>query len=291
MKPMLAGKLTNPSSLTFPLFGSPKLDGFRALVMDSVVMSRNIKPVPNRYTQSLFSRSQLNGLDGELIVGEPNVPTTYRDTVSGVSSIEGKPPVVFYVFDKFDSSLPFHERYNQLIAKTRKMNHPHVQLVPHVEIKNLKQLEIYEHEMLERGYEGAMLRSWHGPYKNGRSTEREGYLLKMKRFEDDEAVVIGFEELEHNHNEATKDALGRTARTSHKANRVAGGVLGSLIVQPLKGPSFNIGSGFTAADREDLWRVRHTLKGKIVKYRYFPMGNKERPRFPTFIGWRSPIDQ
>ena len=40
------------------------------------------------------------------------------------------------------------------------------------------------------------------PYKQGRSTVREGYLLKVKTFLDDEATVVRFEERMHNGNEA-----------------------------------------------------------------------------------------
>ena len=103
-------------------------------------------------------------------------------------------------------------------------------------------------------------------------------------------VVVGFEELEHNMNEQQRSLLGLAKRSSHKANRVAGGVLGALVCQLPGGLQFNIGSGFTQEEREEFWRIRDKLKGRLVKYKYFPVGIKDKPRFPVYLGWRDPID-
>ena len=139
-----------------------------------------------------------------------------------------------------------------------------------------------------------MVRSLGGPYKQGRSTEKEGYLLKIKRFEDAEAEVIGFEERMHNGNSATTNALGRTERSSHKENLIGRGDLGALTVKglqaPYKGVEFNIGSGFDDQERMSIWQNKSEYVGKIVKFRYFPLGSKDRPRFPTFEGWRHKED-
>src|ERR1019366_8796365 len=121
-----------------------------------------------------------------------------------------------------------------------------------------------------------MVRSLEGPYKMGRSTEREGYLLKIKRFEDGEAEVIGFEERMHNGNESTTNALGRTERSSHQENLIGRGDLGALIVVGVngtyKGVEFKIGTGFNDAERGVIWQYRAAHIGRITKYKYFPLG-------------------
>jgi DNA ligase-1 len=291
MKPMLAAKCTDIRKLRYPLYASPKLDGVRAVINRECVLSRKLLSIPNKYVQSLFGRSILDGLDGELIVGEAYASTVYRDTTSGVMSVAGEPAVRLYVFDVHTMwDKPYPARLAHLQARAR--NWPkNVVLLPQTEIKTPDQLTAYEMEQLSLGYEGVMLRSFDSSYKFGRSTEREQWLLKLKRFEDAEATIIGFEELQHNENEATKDNLGRMKRSSHKENRVGGGVLGSFIVQGYGSKfSFGIGSGFTADERVKFWEARKHLLGKIVKYQYFPGGGKERPRFPTFLGFRSKID-
>lgn len=78
-KPML-GKDADFNKLRFPLLASPKLDGVRAIIINGVVMSRSLKPIPNKHIQTLFADCEY--LDGELIVGDPTSKTVYKDTVS-----------------------------------------------------------------------------------------------------------------------------------------------------------------------------------------------------------------
>ncbi len=149
----------------------------------------------------------------------------------------------------------------------------------------------FERKFVEMGYEGVMIRSLDGPYKQGRSTTNEGYLLKMKTFEDSEAVITGYEELLHNNNEATLDELGHTQRSSHKENKVASNMLGAFHVADVKsGVEFKIGTGYTKEMREGLWANRENLVGRVVKYKFFPGGVKEAPRFPVYLGFRHEDD-
>lgn len=72
MKPLLACNApANLNSLPYPLFASVKLDGIRCVIKDGVALSRTLKPIRNQYIQSLLGRPEFNGLDGELIVGDP----------------------------------------------------------------------------------------------------------------------------------------------------------------------------------------------------------------------------
>lgn len=291
-RPMLAGTAKTYDQLLYPLYASPKYDGIRAIVIGGVVMSRKLLPIPNKHVQRLFGRSVYEGLDGELIIGDPTAPDCYRKTDSGVMRIEGEPEVKFYVFDDARLSVrekAFNDRYYRLKSSKGRYGN-RVVIVPQVEIKRPTQLIEYEERMVSEGYEGVMTRSYSGPYKHGRSTAREQFLLKVKRFLDAEAKIIGYEEMQHNMNTATKDNLGRTKRSSAKAGKVQSGVLGALLVKPKNGVEFSIGGGFTAEERKTLWKIREKLIGKMVKYKYFPTGNKERPRFPTFLGFRSKID-
>lgn len=291
MKPMLAARCENFEALRYPLLASPKIDGVRAIVVKGVVLSRTLTPIPNQFVQFTFGRSIYNGMDGELIVGDARSHHAYRETTSGVMSQNGSPEVTFNVFDDFTSPwMAFHERLLGLQRRLRKSSGLRVRTVAHVEMRKPVQLLKYEQMALDEGYEGIMLRSWDGVYKFGRSTVKEGGLLKVKRFLDAEAVITGYEELEHNHNTLTTSKLGTAKRSSHKSGRVAGGKLGAITVQPTTGPSFSIGSGFTNDERVSLWKQREKLVGKIVKYQYFPTGTKERPRFPTFLGFRSKTD-
>lgn len=295
-KPMLSASVEDAKALRLPLFGSPKLDGIRAMVRDGVLVSRNMKPIPNIWTQSLLGKKLLEGLDGELIVGPVGAPDVFRATTSGVMSVEGKPEVTFYVFDCMrHPEQPFHQRLTEARRVATASGAIHV--VDQTPIVDLEGLDEFEGHCLELGYEGVMLRHPESPYKYGRGTLKAHDLMKLKRFADAEAKVVGVYEQQHNTNEAKRDALGRIERSSHKAGKVGKGVLGGLTVVgvngPYKGKGFNIGTGFDDAQRAALWREAGSgtgLNGRIVKYKYFPSGSKDAPRFPVFLGWRAKGD-
>lgn len=58
----------------------------------------------------------------------------------------------------------------------------------------------------------------------------------------------------------------------------------------LSGVSFSIGTGLTAAQRQFYWNERDILPGKLIKYKFFPVGVKVAPRHPVFLGFRDKAD-
>jgi DNA ligase-1 len=281
----------NLGSIRYPVYGSPKLDGIRGSVCGGRLLTRSLKRVPNQHIYSALSNAVLEGLDGELIVGMPNSPTCYRDTVSGVMAMDGQPDYAYFVFDWWDHGQAFTNRRLDLQERLRRLKNDWLTLVPvdHVLLRSREELDAYEAEVVGRGFEGIMLADPHGNYKYGRATPKSGELLKVKRFEDGEAVVIGVEEEMFNGNEAETNELGRTKRSTAKEGLVGKGTMGALIVRDVKtGVEFNIGTGFTAADRIDFWQARdlHCTAKTVVKYKFFPVGVKDKPRHPVYLGLR-----
>lgn len=290
-KPMLAAE-ADAAKLRYPLVASPKLDGIRASVVNGKLLTRTLKEVPNRHVFKALSVPMFNGLDGELIVGDPYSKTVYRDTVSGVMSRDGNPNFTYWVFDLHDMpASPYHERYEQLTS-TFRGNHVSIEILEQREIRRLDDLLAYEESQLELGYEGLILRDISALYKHGRSTAREGALLKLKRFKDSEALVLGVEEEMHNANEAKTNALGRTERSSHKANKIGKQRMGRLHVRDIHtGVEFHVGTGFTDSDKEWFWTHAATIAGRtIIKYKFFPIGVKDLPRHPVYLGLRDKRD-
>lgn len=293
MKVMLAATIDKISDLRYPLLASPKLDGVRAVVIDGVVYSRNMKPIPNKFVQKMLPLHAMNGWDGELIVGGPTAPDCFRVTTSGVMSVEGEPEFTFYAFDAvamYAPSLQFIERFIGLKRNVQGMKHSRVKLVPQVDIISADALHTYEALMLERGYEGVMLRSKNAPYKHGRSTMKEHGLMKLKQFADSEAVVLDIIEQMENTNEKTRDELGRSKRTSHKAGKVGKQTLGALHVRDVNTDVvFDVGTGFDDNVRQQIWDNRESFLGEIITYKYFPTGSKDKPRFPVFKDFRTDL--
>lgn len=277
--------------LVFPVFASPKLDGIRCSIVQGRALTRTLKEVPNRIVFSNLSRPELTGLDGELIVGPPNAPDVYRTTVSGVMSRDENPEYVFHVFDYHTQPGGWWKRF-QAIANDF-ADGSTIQRLAHTLLEDMDDLLEYEQYALSQGYEGVILRHPEAPYKFGRSTAREGYLMKLKRFQDSEAVVLEVIEEMHNGNEATTNELGRTKRSSHKGNKSGKGRMGALRVKDIHtGVEFELGTGFTDYDKAWWWSWAETngLDGLIVKYKFFPVGVKDKPRHPVYLGLRSPID-
>jgi DNA ligase-1 len=292
-KPLLAEDFIE-AELRFPGLLSVKLDGIRAINHNGVLMSRNMKPIPNPHVREKFK--DCLHLDGELIYGDPTSPTCYRDTNSVVMSKSGKSAdnVRFYVFDHIGyMDEPYYARLAEAARSTLNLGHPDVVLVDQKEIESLAEMEALEGAWLEQGYEGAMFRCPHAPYKQGRSTVKEGIILKVKRFADAEAIIIGFEEQNENTNEKTVNELGHSQRSSHKAGMVGKGTLGKFIVRDIKtGVEFSCGTGvgLTIELRQQIWNEREAYLGKIITYKHFPIGVKDKPRFPIWKGFRSADD-
>lgn len=134
-----------------------------------------------------------------------------------------------------------------------------------------------------------MLRDPQGRYKNNRSTFREGLLYKLKRFEDDEAEIVGYEELMRNYNDPHTSELGFTKRSTAQAGLIPAGSLGAWIVSSPKWQhTFKLGSGsgFTADLRDYYWERRQTFIGKRASFKYQAHGSLDRPRIPQFKGIR-----
>jgi DNA ligase-1 len=291
-KPNLAAPLTKPALIKFPVYCSPKIDGIRCTVFDGVAYSRSMKPIPNESVQAWAREYMfyLHLLDGELVVGSPTDPNCMQNSTSGVMRIKGEPEFSFHVFDYVDQGPTYERRLRDLMEHIPEIPGGRALLVPQVMAGGIAEMDHHEASFLAQGYEGMMIRDPRGTYKYGRSTEREGGLVKVKRFVDAEAVVVGFVEEMENTNEAKRDALGNTERSTAKAGLVGKGTLGALVVRDEQGREFNIGSGFNAMQRRALWKVRETLPGQYVTYKYFAHGIVDVPRHPVFKAFRSTED-
>lgn len=311
-KPMLSATLDRKIPIKFPVLASPKLDGFRCLIVDGVPLTRSLKhPIPNKVVEQ-----QLSGMpwfDGEILVGAPNAPGVLRKTQSGINSEDGSPDWTYYVFDTCDpteANVPFQQRLKRIeervIRARSRLAEPHRLVhLPHRYIYSSLELTHYEEDVVAAGYEGVMIRDPMGTYKWGRSTAREGGLIKIKRWEDAEAKIVGvYEELE-NRNEAVINALGKTERSSHKDNKVGKNTLGGYHCVTYRGPEegtwsfagsegreevkFDLGAAAntTREERDQLWARRDSLIGQLVTFKYQVRPGADAPQHPVFKDFRT----
>lgn len=276
--------------LTFPLYGSPKIDGFRCVLGEHPLTSRL-----SRFPNEFFHRN-LSGvlpcsaiLDSEVVVGRRRGPGVLSRTSSGLTSVEGEPDFTLWVFDRpgLSDRPGWYDRYLAACELIESVGHPRIKLLKHKLLLDLDDLHRYIDSRLSRGYEGVMVRSIDGPYKEGKSTLREQYLLKIKPFDTAEGRIKGWFEEQENTNEAKREVTGKLKRSSAKSGKVPKGSLGGFILDDIKdGTEVRVGGGFTRAQRVGLWRLiqsGYDFQGTLVRYKKQRVGQKEKARHPGFV--------
>lgn len=300
-------------TIEYPVAGSPKIDGIRALKGPGVLLSSTLKPIGNKYIQKCLASDEYNGLDGELAVGSPfrdmedDDDDVFHRTSGPVRRGSGEPNFKLYCFDDFTEKLKSYQyRWLDQIAE-----YPEISEIPHLVIVEQKILTCpqdvidYEAWCMNAGYEGAMIRRLTAPYKEGRATFREEFIFKRKPIEDDEAEIIGFVEQMENKNEKIITELGTSRRSGHKENKVGKNTLGKFICKSKKWKDpFNCGTirGFhadfckhekvttTTEFRKYVWEHQDEFLNMIIKYDYQNIGSIDKPRQPRMKGFRDLSD-
>ena len=288
----------NEKKLQFPMFIQPKIDGVRGLNLEGRLTGRTLKEHANRHTTRIFSQEILRGFDGELICGNEWDDDLCRKTTSALSTIDGEPNIRWVVFDIAVPNVPYHERLAELARRVDSLHnssHPigkRIDLIRTDTVRDMASLEEIEAQYLDMGYEGVILRAPESFYKSGRSTVTKGELLRVKRFVEEEAYVVEIIEGEENLNEAKVNALGHTERSTKQENMVPNGMVGAMICRDVKtGKDIRVAAGKMTHDMRKLYfEQQHLLIGKTIKYKYFPRGIKDAPRFPTFQSLRMNSD-
>jgi DNA ligase-1 len=298
--------------IVFPCIAQPKIDGVRGLNMLGPLTGRSLKTHANIHTTNFFSMGAFRGFDGEMAAEHECHPELCRLTTSALSRIEGEPWIMWHLFDYVTDEtkdLPYIDRMSHLFERLKFLQKVHPVLSAHLKMveshvcQNMEQLLTLDNKWLDMGYEGTIVRRPDGMHKQGRSTVREGGLLRIKRFIEEEAVVEQIIEGEANGNEATINELGQTERSTHQANMTPNGMVGAMMCKLLKdvvwkdkvlftaGQVIKVGAGrMPHDDRSRYFQNPSLLTGQIIKFKMFPIGCYNKPRFPTFQSIRMASD-
>lgn len=306
MKPMLACDAIF-DKIKYPCMVMPKIDGVRALNLDGKLSGRSLKPFGNTHTQRTFSYPEFLGLDGELIDSQYGAthPELCRRTTSALGRYDGEPQMLWLLFDYIAPEvrgMPYKQRYallQRIVPTFRNSPDRRVRfaadrmMVISAQIAyDREQLLAWEEQWLAEGYEGVIVRDPRGYHKSGRATVNEGTYLRIKRFVEEDAVVLSITEGQTNGNDAQINELGQTFRTTHKANMMPNGMVGSLQCRDVKtGEVITVAAGRLDHEQRVMYfNNPDLLLGKTIKYRKFMHGQKDKPRFPTFQSVRIEAD-
>ncbi len=276
------------TEVSWPKIIQPKYDGIATLAVNGVAMSRTMKPIPNKFIQEYFKEHNLHGFHGELMIAGD-----FNDVQSGVMRIEGEPNFFYVIYDKWDSIGCYDVRLEEIRLWFAMQDGvpKRLELIMQKEVNNPEECLAALDRCIAQGYEGAMLRDPMSLYKQGRHTLKSQALMKLKKFYDDEAKVIGFRELMRNINEKEKDERGYSKRSSKKEGMVPGDTLGALVVA-WRDVEFDLGSGYTESQRLDIWKNRDKLLGKLVTFKYQGIHEKTGiPRFGIYKAFREEFNE
>jgi DNA ligase-1 len=231
---------------------SEKLDGVRAYWDGEAFVSR----LGNRFYAPDWFVADLpaNTLDGELWVGRKQFSRTISIVRSGAGGQEWK-EVQFVVFDAPNAKGGFEERLAHVEKVLGRAESRYARALDHVVCEGLEHLREELARVEQLGGEGLMLRRPKSPYEIGRSLS----LLKVKTFHDAEGRIV-------KHVPGTGKHKGR---------------LGSVVCELPSGLTFNIGTGFSDAERKDPPPI-----GSVVTFRYQELTDDGVPRFPSWVGVR-----
>ncbi|MGM8227383.1 DNA ligase [Cellvibrio sp. ARAG 10.3] len=235
---------------------SEKLDGVRAYWDGHQLISRQ----GNRFAAPAWFTAGFpdTPLDGELWMGRGTF-----DELSG--TVRQQMPddaqwrkVRYMVFDMPVPDLTFDERLARLTQLITEQGIDQLQLVKQYKVNNEQALMDDLEQVVARGGEGLMLHRGTSLYRAARSDD----LLKLKTYEDAEAVVI--------------------AHMPGKGKYL--GMMGALLVEMPDQRRFKIGTGFSDAQRADPPPI-----GSTITYKYFGKTSTQLPRFASFLRVRDEL--
>ncbi len=232
---------------------SEKLDGVRAYWDGKQLISRQ----GNKYHAPAWFISGFPTipLDGELWSGRGTFDALSGAVRKSLPEDEEWQKIRFMVFDLPASTADFDHRLDELKALFSTLATPYISLVEQQKIADKQALMNLLDETVNAGGEGLMLHSGRSFYRAIRSDD----LLKLKRFQDAEAVVV-----------AHMPGKGKFS-----------GMMGALLVELDNGMQFKIGTGFTDAQRRTPPPI-----GSVVTFKFTGRTAKGIPRFASFLRLR-----
>ena len=277
----------NLDTLIYPLYGSIKYDGFRTAKHNGKTVLNSLRELDNLHTRTMIENCPaLDDHDGELVMLPLNDNECFNRCQGAFRRASGEPDFRFVVFDRAIEGVSFEDRW----VNWSKPIYPYWVIVDiPVLIHNREQLDEFIDEVLAEGHEGVILRRPDAKYKFGRGGFKTQELLRVKPMETAEGKIIGFECEYENTNEATKNALGRTKRSSAKEGLIPKDTLGKLICDTERWGVVKI-SGFSDAFADEVWHNKAKYLGEWATFNFQEIGSIDQPRLAKFKGIRAQAD-
>jgi len=267
IKPMLAVSYSE-KLIDSEMFIQPKLDGVRCVAYlkngDIYLQSRTGKAfmleTVKKALEPLFFDNPKAIFDGEIYVHG----WTFQRIVSAVKKQSEDTKLLQYHIYDIVVDEAFHLR-TELLNKILLISSRDFKTIRAVETRKISKdkIDFYKSEDIKNGYEGSMIRSMHGFY---RQDKRSHSLIKCKEFQDSEFIIVG-----------------GVAEELHNGEK---GVVYS-VQNTDKSISFNVRPRGTMEERTLAFKSLVEDIGSKITVRYQGLTELNVPRFPVAIGVRN----
>lgn len=229
---------------------SEKLDGVRAYWNGRTLMTRSGNTI--KLPVDLKNTLPNTALDGELWLGRQSFEKMNAIIHSHKTPNPQWGNVQYKIFDLPEHKGTFNQRLIALNALHANNPNDFWSPITQFKVKTQNKLQQHLHDIEQSGGEGLMLHRGASLYSGTRSND----LLKVKSYQDAEAVVVGY-------------TAGKGKHT---------GKTGALVVETENGIILNIGSGLSDYDRTAPPPI-----GSTITYKYFGLTHKGTPRFASYL--------
>ncbi|WP_031433599.1 DNA ligase [Methylomarinum vadi] len=246
---IMQAEVYQPSVDVAQYWVSEKLDGVRARWDGRQLISRNgnVFHAPAWFSKDFPDRI----MDGELWSARGQYQTIVS-IVSRHDAHDGWRKIKLMVFDLPDVPGPFSARVDAMRRMANTNHSPYLQFIDQFRVASHEALMLALERVTGQGGEGLMLHHQDAHYRFGRSKR----LLKLKRYQDEEAIVIGY-----------RPGKGQFS-----------GMMGAVKVKTEDDKEFYIGSGFTKQERQNPPPL-----GSRITFRYQGFTDNGLPRFAVFM--------
>ena len=275
-KPMLAYPVSDkPIDYNNTVFMQPKLDGVRCLIQYEQITPLQTGPVAYSRTgkqwknidhilESLTPFFEANPdviLDGELYNHalrddfEKIISCVRKTKPTPIDRVESRKLVQFHCYDYVDETMPFVDRAHILPELLREPLPYGVKLVETTPVHDYEDAKLYHKWLLERGYEGSILR-----LNDVYQCKRSYSLRKFKDFHDAEATITDWVE-------------GKGKRK---------GTIGKFMAIDADGNTFGMPVMDNFKKLQTMFKEMQTWVGKEATFTYFERTKAGSYRHPLF---------
>ena len=232
---------------------SEKLDGVRAYFDGKNLISKegNVFNSPEWFTKDFPPEI----FEGELWIDKGKFELVSGTVRQKIPNDQDWQQVKLMLFDMPKHKGTFLERLKAMKSLVAKAHSQYLEVVEQSEISDQKTLMNRLYKVTKEGGEGLMIHKKSSLYIATRNDD----LLKLKTFEDAEAMVLSYVKGEGKYQ----------------------GMMGAILVENEEGIRFKIGGGFSVEQRKNPPPI-----GSIVTYKYFGKTKDNKPRFTSFLSLR-----